>query len=323
MERPKSQIALPVSVVIPTMNRPQSLEKTISSLLSHPYIPNEIILVDQSTDLLLRKKNEEIGSLKVTDLKIRYFYLEIPSSTKARNIGTSYVTNDILVYADDDIEVEPDTIGNIYEIMQQGEVALLAGIDKNSKASTRGASWLGYLFGTKSYAKRNIGHITNSVLGRYPDRIEGQVLTEWAMGYFFIVRKSLVAKWQIAWDEKLTSYAYAEDLDFSCRYCRHAAAEGFKCVLDTRIQVYHMYTREYRVPSKKSSFMYIINRKYLGYKLGFGFRSSLMQLFANFSLLLRRLVAKQRPQDIISAQFRAWRYGKQLKKGEINATFYE
>ena len=41
----------PISVIIPSYNRHQSLKNTIDSLISGDAIPNEILIVDQSTTL--------------------------------------------------------------------------------------------------------------------------------------------------------------------------------------------------------------------------------------------------------------------------------
>ena len=40
----------PISVLIPTMNRPEALKRTIQSFLNGTAIPSQIIVVDQSRE---------------------------------------------------------------------------------------------------------------------------------------------------------------------------------------------------------------------------------------------------------------------------------
>ena len=54
--------------------------------------------------------------------------------------------------------------------------------------------------------------------GRYPAPVADMVATDWAMGYFFCVRRSCMERWDCWFDENLKRYAYAEDLDVSIRY---------------------------------------------------------------------------------------------------------
>ena len=48
---------LDISVVIPTRNRVDSLIETIEQIYNCEYIPNEIVIVDQSKNSLLSSRN--------------------------------------------------------------------------------------------------------------------------------------------------------------------------------------------------------------------------------------------------------------------------
>ena len=201
-----------ISLLIPTVNRPNSLKSTLESYFFFFFVPNQVIVVDQSTSIEHQEINRTTLQLFSRYSECLYFHLDHPSSTEARNLALSNATGEIIVFSDDDIEVYPDTLANVKEKMADPCIAMIAGLDDNSKQSHSRA---GYLLGTKSFAKRNQGHVTRSMLGRYPPNVKGEVPTEWAMGYFFVVRAALVRKFGISWDEKLTSYGDAEDLDFS------------------------------------------------------------------------------------------------------------
>lgn len=292
------------------MNRPDTLKMTIDALLSQEYIPDQIVVVDQSPDISNLNKSCLDKYKEITN--ISYQWQDTPSLTKARNFGLNLCKNDIVICSDDDVVVNTDTISNVYNLMQDKNVAMIAGIDENSGHSKTN---LGYLFGTKSFIKRKIGHVTLSMLGRYPDNIIGETNTEWAMGYFFVIRKSLLEKWELKWDEKLTSYAYAEDLDFSYSYYKRAKAEELRCVLNDKVKVNHLVSKEYRIPTRESTFMYIINRKYLAYKHNMGLISIIALLWTNLGMLFSRLLRNESPKDLLNAQLFAIKHRKKIKEG--------
>lgn len=287
-------VVISLTVIVPTMNRPETLERTLKTYAAGNVVPDQIVIVDQTQDEAMRQRVWELANQFCAE----YHFQPIPSLTKARNTGLSYARNEIIVYSDDDIDIYPETLEKLYEIMKNPQIALIAGLDDNTGASRTD---IGYILGTKSYKKRNIGHVTKSVLGRYPDQVEGTVDTEWAMGYFYTVRNSLLHKWNIQWDERLISYAYAEDLDFSWRYCQKARQEGLKCILTDKVRVKHMESKEYRIPSKKSSYMYAIHRRYIAYKYGCSRSTYWCINYCDFFRTIERLVKREKPMELINA----------------------
>ena len=94
-----------ISVVIPTMNRLESLQETIESYVGGVVIPDQIIIVDQTEDAKLRLKIGEMIKTFTDKVKIEYKYQNSASSTKARNVGLKMCKNDIIIFSDDDITV--------------------------------------------------------------------------------------------------------------------------------------------------------------------------------------------------------------------------
>ncbi len=298
------------------MNRPKSLDRTLKLLFSGIDTPNQIVVVDQSQDAAVRNENKSIlQTYKDVCDGLCYEYQQVPSLTKARNAGFGKALNEIIVCADDDIDVNPDTIGNVYKLMQNPNIAMIAGIDEFTKPST---SKIGYLLGTKSFRRRKMGYVTSSMLGRYPDNIKGQIETQWAMGYFFVVRKSLMEKWGCRWDEKLTSYAYAEDCDFSFGYYKHARAEGLKCILDPSVKVKHLASKEYRIPSTKNTYMYVINREYLRHKHNMGVKGVMASAWCNFWRLMQSIASHQNPKAFAHAVWCTIKYRKDIHSGNLD-----
>lgn len=293
---------LPITVAIPTMNRPQALRRTLQGYLGADHLPAQIIVVDQSQTEQAQAQNKQLLATLPVGVTGTFVYLKKPSSTQARNIALQQARQDIIVWSDDDVDVYADTLKNVYDLFQNPQISMIAGLDDCAAKST---GKIGYLLGTKSFFKRKIGHVTASMLGRFPaQQVKGEVDTQWAMGFFFAVRTPLLKKWNIKWDENLTAYAYAEDLDFSYSYYKHAQAEGLRCIMSDKVHVKHLASQEYRIPSKKATYMYVCNRYYLAHKHNKGikiFLNILAMSWCNTAILLYRFIKKQTPQDMWNA----------------------
>jgi hypothetical protein len=219
-----------------------------------------------------------------------------------------------VVYSDDDIDVYPNTLRNTYDIMQDTTVSMIAGIDDNAKGKS---SAIGFFLGTRSFRNRNIGHVTHSMLGRYPDKVEGQVMTQWAMGYFFVVRHSLMTEWNLRFDENLVSYAFSEDLDFSYAYYRCSIKNHYRCILSDKVHVRHMVSTEYRIPSIKDTYMYVLNRAYLANKHGLGWRGEWAGMWCNFWRLIQRTLHKEDGKHMFDAMRYLCRHKKEVYEGHF------
>ena len=152
--------------------------------------------------------------------------------------------------------------------------------------------------------------------------VDKETPTQWAMGYFFAVRKSLVEKWNLDWDERFLSYGYPEDLDFSFRYYRESKKEGLKCIITPDVTVKHMCSQEWRETPSKVTYMYIVHREYLTYKWNLGFWSRVQTRWSNFGMLLERLIHRNNAIDVIKAQFFCDKYRKDIKRGNLHSELY-
>lgn len=302
-----------LSVVIPTMNRPKSLKDTIFSFLSGSKVPDEIVIVDQSlnddTEKMLHIIKQDFQ-----EINFLYLKLEKPSLTKARNMGLDFCTNDIIIFSDDDIEIYEDTINNVYMLMKQDNVAIVGALDDNSNYKS---SILGYFAGINSFQKRHIGYVSKSCFGKYPTSFNECTKTEWCMGYFFSIKKSLSDKWKIKWDENLVSYAYAEDLDFTYSYCRMSKKNGLDCLLTKMVHVKHNVSKEYRIPNRKQTFMLVLHRYYLIQKLHMGIFSFIQASYANIAIFFERCIKKEKPYDVIEAIYTYLKNKKNIDNGNI------
>ena len=306
---------LPISVLIPTMNRPESLERTLKKYMSAKFVPAQIVVVDQSVKKDVADKNKKLLESIANEISFQYVYKKEPSLTKARNNALKEASNEIIICSDDDIDVYDNTLENVYLIMKDLNISMIAGLDDNMKLSS---SKIGCLLGFKSLKNIHIGHVTSSMLGKFPDKIENETDTMWAMGFFFVIRKSLVNKWHLEWDEKLIGYAYAEDLDFSYAYYKKAKQENLRCIMTNKVRVLHLASQEFRTPTRKHMFMYVLNRYYLSNKHHMGWKSMISMKLTNNVMVLFQKLKGGNSKDLKDAIHYLKYHKEEIKQGKFN-----
>ena len=297
------------------MNRPISLCRTLEYIIKSSTIPSQVIVIDQSTDTTLRDENYRIISELGQFVNICYEFQDVPSLTKARNRGLDLAKEEIIVFSDDDVDVQFSTFTSVCNLMKDPQLALIGGF--NEGETYKKNSILGYLFLRSSYKKRKFGHVSRGVYGRFPLSDEININTEWAMGFFFVVRKSLVTKWKSRFDENLKFYGYAEDLDFTYGYFQNAKQENLKCIMSRYLTVKHNASSEYRITQFKVTMMEMIHREYIAYKYKNHF-SLLALRWANIGTFVYRLIRKDNPLDVL----RAMNFIFKNRKSIINGEFY-
>ena len=312
-----------MTVIIPTMNRPVSLKETLDSYMRGSVVPDQFVVVDQTPDAEKRDSVRRLVTGYQQRAEVIYCYQARPSITMARNAGLRLARHEIIVFSDDDVIVQQGTIANILRIMDDATVSMIAGLNSHDRHVGR-YHVISYFFGRRSFRNRNIGHVTRSMYGNFPlNKVTEPTDTQWAMGFFFAVRRSLIERWNIRFDEALTGYAYLEDVDFSYSYYKRSSGEGLKCIFDPRVEVLHCYTGEWRIPPRKNTMMFVINREYLSYKHHMGWLSRVLTRWGNFGMFLLRLMQRRKPMDVLRAQLRCDAHRKEIRRGRLMEAWYE
>ncbi len=96
-----------VSVIVCTRNRPQALQKCISSLLKNNDREFELIIVDNAPD------NDDSKKIVEQFPHVRYVREERKGLDIARNTGAKCASHDIIAYTDDDVQIPVNWISNI------------------------------------------------------------------------------------------------------------------------------------------------------------------------------------------------------------------
>lgn len=104
-----------VTVVIPTLNRRERLERAVHSVLGQKYRHLELIVVDNgSTD---GTHNYLMG---INDPRVNVVRTDQPGPSAARNAGLAVASGDWITFLDDDDEALPNWLSAFVENMRKG-----------------------------------------------------------------------------------------------------------------------------------------------------------------------------------------------------------
>lgn len=109
-------IAVNVSVIIPTHNRPDFLARAIDSVLRQTIRPAEILVVNDSNDPIRNERYRRIG--KHPPIRVLP-NLRTKGASGARNEGSLASKCDVLAFLDDDDEWLPTFLEHSYEVMKR------------------------------------------------------------------------------------------------------------------------------------------------------------------------------------------------------------
>jgi glycosyltransferase involved in cell wall biosynthesis len=199
--------SLRFSVIVPTLGRPGPLRITLESVLACDPAPDEVIVVDADP--------EGSGIAVAAELGARGLASE-RGMTRQRNLGLDEASGDIVVFLDDDVEVESGLFGGLARTYADPEVVGATGRIVEPDLERAGAPG--------SLARRLVlgadeGKFTAAGYPRYLSRLDRPADVEFMQGCFMTARRELARG--IRFDEAFGGYALAEDEDFSYRLSRH------------------------------------------------------------------------------------------------------
>lgn len=197
--------SISVSVIIPTKNRPHDLEATIDSLLGQTRLPDELIVVDQSSEKSLTKP-----------VPIPFRYIHDPGirgAGEARNAAMAVARGNIWLFLDDDVLLESDFIHQLLAAYSP-EVVGVSGIVTNYTKPPFGRLLWGTIFmrgpfeDVRQRIYWNCAELTNS------NPIRVHQFTAALMSF----RASALRG--IRFDTNNTGASLGEDLDFCAQFER-------------------------------------------------------------------------------------------------------
>jgi GT2 family glycosyltransferase len=126
-----------VAVAIPTKHRPNDLAETLRSVLAQNLLPQRIIVIDQSTD----QESQRLSAALFERMRgarterVLFDYVRDPrlsGLTAARNRALKLVREEIVLFLDDDVTLEPDFLKEVVRVYSHSpEAAGVSGIITN------------------------------------------------------------------------------------------------------------------------------------------------------------------------------------------------
>jgi len=118
-------VAMTISVILPTHDRPEGLAQTVESILRQTRLPDELIVVNDGQaeiDQALPAKAEAAG--------VRFIYRRRspPSSAASRNCALELATGDIAMLLDDDIVAPGDLLARLEALYAADTGGVVGGI---------------------------------------------------------------------------------------------------------------------------------------------------------------------------------------------------
>ena len=225
---------LSIGVIIATRNRPGPLGVTLDTLAVQTLLPDITVIVDSSDT---GRTEEMIRSTRWPGLKRTYLHVPRPSAARQRNLGVSAASTDLVVFLDDDVELDPeflDQVRSVFALDETGEIAGVSGTMTNqSYTHPRLLNRIllrictGYL--GDSFAGRLVGPAVNFLPADGP---HSESRVDWLVSGCTAYRKHVFDQYRF--EDTFEGYSFAEDVHLSAR-----VAQRYTLINTTRARLYH------------------------------------------------------------------------------------
>jgi GT2 family glycosyltransferase len=188
-----------ISIAIPSKNRPNDIRRCLASIADQSVGADQVIVIDQST---------QPYELAAGTNLLHDYNPHLSGLTAARNRAVDLAHHEIVMFLDDDCELEADCLANLFDAIAAWPDAIGFNCRLSSPARTgrftrlRNALFAHGFFETSPRARAD-GTIS---------RLSGGAMA--VRAHVFPLER---------FDENLTGYCWGEDFDFSKRASRHGA----------------------------------------------------------------------------------------------------
>ncbi len=251
----KKLTAQDICLIIPTYNRAEDINKTLSSLLNKKNIPGKIIIGDQSKD----EKTKKIAKEFSKKLPIEYFYSDIPSANITNNIAIKKARDKYLLIltAGDDV----DFFDNYFEEMikefnEHKEVIGIGGAEAEAekydfnKFKNKIANLFLRLFFLPHKEKQKF-RVTGPYGNTSSPKVEREIRdAQWLPGFNECLRSEIYKDY--LWPE-IKGYDVLSDIDSSYRIYKKYGKGSL--IITPKCKVHHRYSHAARYIEKKRIFV--------------------------------------------------------------------
>jgi len=247
-------------VAIPTMNRPDSLRRTLARIAAGSRQPDAVIVVDQSDPACAEQVRAVCAD---TPLAVRYLHSLVRSLTSARNKALDEGGDfSHIVFLDDDVDLALDALANAQSLLLRRPSLALIGFKVETLTPPSRPQSVRHFFGRlflRSGDGRPSAYVSRAILGHMPAEFVGEIPAAWALGCSIVDLRYLRLS-GIRFEEKFVGHAYPEDLDFSWRFIERAKLDGREAVVSADVRLLHLISTEWRMPRLASARQFIDNR---------------------------------------------------------------
>jgi glycosyltransferase involved in cell wall biosynthesis len=229
-----------LSIIIPTFNRSIQLEKTLFSLMSSKVDCSifEVIVVDNGSKDFTKEIVDKYIKL-YNNIEIRYFYDDVPGLLTGRHRGAKESKGDILTFIDDDVQVSPNWISTIIEVMiNNPKISLLTGpcLPLYESIPPR---WLDFFWCKETFG-RSCSWLSLLDLGNELHEID----TNYVWGLNFTIRKSVFYNLKGFHPDNIPKKLQQFQGDGETGLTIKAKLYGFKAFYHPEVLLYHNVPRD-------------------------------------------------------------------------------
>jgi GT2 family glycosyltransferase len=205
------------SLVVATLNRPQSLDEALASVAAQTIPPALVVVIDASSDA----RSADVCARWQSRLALRYAVADVRSAARQRNQGAALATTPLVGFMDDDVVLPADTLEKLVEPFADERVGGVAGrIVGLSHPVPRGLLWWYYRiqagYSHPHYGGRVVGPTIN-LLPAYEQETDALIPSQWLNSGLVIYRRDLFEREKFPAFE---GYSFLEDAHLSYRIGR-------------------------------------------------------------------------------------------------------
>lgn len=253
-----------VSIVIPTRNRSEKLERLLHSILRQTTRVNEVIVVDDSDDFKTKELIMQLqGYFSRAGITIKHFMSsknEVKSISKARNLGAKEARGDIVIFLDDDVTIDENYVKEILKVFDMYSQALgVQGTVVNLRYSHLDNSIKKVFYYWHAEAEKCRMLPSGKTTFAYSP--SGIIPCEWLFGLNVAYKREVFK--EFSFNERLLGYSLGEDKELSYKIYKKYPGSLF---LTPYARVYHYPPSSNNMSKQK---IYIIT----AYPIGFFFNN--------------------------------------------------
>ncbi|MDT7813206.1 MAG: hypothetical protein QOJ42_3122 [Acidobacteriaceae bacterium] len=253
---------LPVSAVIPTFNRPHSLERSLDSLVAQNALPAQLIVIDGSPAEDTRMVVDAWATAVGSQCEVVYQQAFQLGAAEQRNQGVAIAAQPFIWFFDDDILFESDCVKRLWAAIKTDEaVGGVNAMITNQSYATPGRvtrTLFSLLDGKSrhSYAGKCIGPALN-ILPEDDPNLPDVVQVEWLNTGCTIYRREALPS--PPFDSHFTGYSFMEDVALSL-----TVGKKWKLRNARTARIYHdSQPAKYKSNPAALATMELINRHYV------------------------------------------------------------